>query len=132
LWLRRRRRRSDRRRAIGGKKTGHCVIAHKAARTAGFGAEIAAQLQEHAIAALLACIERVTGYGVVMPRPKLEMHDVSGTRGILEACDRVMAWGGEASCVELTEGSGRSCGEICITARIVCAESEQFRRSHQH
>lgn len=74
-------------------KTGRCVIVHEAARTAGFGAEIAAQLQERAITALLAPIERVTGYDVVMPMPKLEMRYIPSTRRILEACDRVMAWG---------------------------------------
>jgi pyruvate dehydrogenase E1 component beta subunit len=74
-------------------KTGRCVVVHEAARTAGFGAEIAAQLQERAITALLAPIERVTGYDVVMPMPKLEMQYLPGTRRILEACDRVMAWG---------------------------------------
>lgn len=74
-------------------KTGRCVIVHEAARTAGFGAEIAAQLQERAITALLAPIERVTGYDVVMPMPKLEMRYIPSPRRILEACDRVMAWG---------------------------------------
>ena len=34
-------------------KTGRCVIVHEAARTSGFGAEIAAQLAEHALDALL-------------------------------------------------------------------------------
>lgn len=74
-------------------KTGRCVVVHEAARTAGLGAEIAAQLQERAITALLAPIERVTGYDVVMPMPKLEMQYLPSTRRILEACDRVMAWG---------------------------------------
>jgi pyruvate dehydrogenase E1 component beta subunit len=74
-------------------KTGRCVVVHEAARTAGFGAEIAAQLQERAITALLAPIERVAGYDVVMPMPKLEMQYLPSTRRILEACDRVMAWG---------------------------------------
>ena len=35
----------------------------------------------------------LTGYDVVMPMPKLEMRYVPSTRRILEACDRVMAWG---------------------------------------
>jgi pyruvate dehydrogenase E1 component beta subunit len=74
-------------------KTGRCVIVHEAARTAGFGAEIAAQLQERAITALLAPIERVTGYDVVMPMQKLEMRYLPSSRRILEACDRVMLWG---------------------------------------
>ncbi|MFY8205737.1 MAG: alpha-ketoacid dehydrogenase subunit beta, partial [Arenimonas sp.] len=44
------------------KKTGRCVIVHEAPRTAGFGAEIAAQLAEKAMYDLVAPVERVTGY----------------------------------------------------------------------
>lgn len=74
-------------------KTGRCIIVHEAARTAGFGAEIAAALQERAITALLAPIERVTGYDVVTPMPKLERRFMPSTVRILEACERTMAWG---------------------------------------
>lgn len=74
-------------------KTGRCVIVHEAARTAGFGAEIAASLQERAITTLLAPIERVTGYDVVMPMPKLERRYMPSTARVLEACERVLAWG---------------------------------------
>lgn len=74
-------------------KTGRCVIVHEAARTAGFGAEIAAELQERAITALLAPIARVTGYDVVMPMPKLERRYMPSTARILEACEHVLAWG---------------------------------------
>lgn len=73
-------------------RTGRCVIVHEAARTAGLGAEIAALLAERAITALLAPVERVTGYDVVMPMPKLERQYMPSTRRILAACDRVLAW----------------------------------------
>jgi 2-oxoisovalerate dehydrogenase E1 component beta subunit len=73
-------------------KTGRCVIVHEAARTAGFGAEIAATLAERAITALLAPIERVSGYDVVMPLPRLERHYMPSVERILAACDRSLAW----------------------------------------
>jgi 2-oxoisovalerate dehydrogenase E1 component beta subunit len=73
-------------------KTGRCVIVHEAARTAGFGAEIAATLAERAITALLAPIERVTGCDVVMPLPRLERHYMPSVERILAACDRTLAW----------------------------------------
>jgi pyruvate dehydrogenase E1 component beta subunit len=44
-------------------KTGRCVIVHEAARTSGFGAEIAANIAEHGLYSLLAPVQRVTGYG---------------------------------------------------------------------
>jgi 2-oxoisovalerate dehydrogenase E1 component beta subunit len=73
-------------------RTGRCVIVHEAARTAGFGAEVAAVLCERALTSLLAPVERVTGYDVVMPLPKLEKHYIPSVRRILAACDRVLAW----------------------------------------
>lgn len=53
-------------------KTGRCVIVHEAALTAGFGAEIAAQLGEHGLMSLLAPISRVTGYDCIVPLPRME------------------------------------------------------------
>jgi pyruvate dehydrogenase E1 component beta subunit len=73
-------------------KTGRCVIVHEAARTAGFGAEIAAVLAEQAMTALLAPVERVTGYDVVMPLPKLEKKYIPSTDRILAACEHSLAW----------------------------------------
>jgi 2-oxoisovalerate dehydrogenase E1 component beta subunit len=72
-------------------KTGRCVIVHEAARTAGFGAELAALLAEHAMM-LLAPVERVTGYDVVMPLPRLERAYIPTSERILDACTRVLAW----------------------------------------
>ena len=55
-------------------KTGRCVIVHEAARTGGFGGEIAALLAERGLLKLTAPVLRVTGYDTVMPLPKLEGH----------------------------------------------------------
>jgi hypothetical protein len=41
-------------------KTGRCVIVHEAARTGGFGGEIAALIAERGLTSLLAPIARVT------------------------------------------------------------------------
>ncbi len=48
-------------------KTGRVVIVHEAPRTAGFGAEIAALIAEHAIYDLQGPVLRVTGYDVPYP-----------------------------------------------------------------
>lgn len=53
-------------------KTGRCVIVHEAARTGGFGAEIAAFIAERGLPSLLAPILRVTGYDAVVPMARLE------------------------------------------------------------
>ena len=49
------------------KKTGRVVIVHEAPRTAGFGAELAALIAEHAIFDLQGPVLRVTGYDVPYP-----------------------------------------------------------------
>ncbi len=52
-------------RSVG--KTGRCVIVHEAARTCGFGAELAALVQQHCFYDLEAPIERVTGWDTPYP-----------------------------------------------------------------
>jgi 2-oxoisovalerate dehydrogenase E1 component beta subunit len=49
------------------KKTGRCVIVHEATRTSGFGAELAALVQEHCFYSLEAPIVRVTGWDTPYP-----------------------------------------------------------------
>lgn len=71
-------------------KTGRCVIVHEAARTAGFGAEIAAEVAEHALYSLLAPIKRVTGYDVVIPLAKLEGQYLPSVERIVDAVRKVM------------------------------------------
>jgi 2-oxoisovalerate dehydrogenase E1 component beta subunit len=48
-------------------RTGRCVVVHEATRTSGFGAELAALVQEHAFYSLEAPVERVTGYDTPYP-----------------------------------------------------------------
>jgi len=49
------------------KKTGRCVIAHEATRTCGYGAELAALVQENCFYHLEAPIQRVTGFDTPYP-----------------------------------------------------------------
>jgi 2-oxoisovalerate dehydrogenase E1 component beta subunit len=49
------------------RKTGRCVIAHEATRTCGYGAELAALVQEHCFYHLEAPIVRVTGWDTPYP-----------------------------------------------------------------
>ena len=48
-------------------KTGRCIVAQEAPRTSGFGAELAAQIQEDCFYALETPIKRVTGWDTPYP-----------------------------------------------------------------
>ena len=73
------------------RKTGRCVIVHEAPRTAGFGAEIAARLAEHAMYDLVAPVERVTGYDTHIPLYRLEIKYLPGVERIVAAVKRTLA-----------------------------------------
>ena len=73
-------------------RTGRCVIVHEAARTAGFGAEVAARIAERGLLSLLAPIERVAGYDTVMPLLRLEQHYIPDEARILAAARRTLAY----------------------------------------
>jgi 2-oxoisovalerate dehydrogenase E1 component beta subunit len=49
------------------KKTGRCLVVHEATRTSGFGAELAALVQERCFYHLEAPVERVTGFDTPYP-----------------------------------------------------------------
>ena len=49
------------------KKTGRCLVVHEATRTSGFGAELAALVQERCFYHLEAPVERVTGWDTPYP-----------------------------------------------------------------
>jgi 2-oxoisovalerate dehydrogenase E1 component beta subunit len=70
-------------------KTGRCVIVHEAARTGGFGAEIAALIAERALLSLLAPPTRITGYDTVIPLPRLEQHYMPSIGRIVAATRKV-------------------------------------------
>jgi 2-oxoisovalerate dehydrogenase E1 component beta subunit len=73
-------------------KTGRCVIVHEAAKTAGFGAEIAARLAEQSMFDLKAPVERVTGYDTHIPLFRLEMKFLPSVEKILAAARRAMQY----------------------------------------
>ena len=73
-------------------RTGRCVIVHEAARTAGFGAEIAANLAERGLMSLFAPVARVTGYDTVMPLHQLEQVYMPSPETICAAIRKTMAY----------------------------------------
>ena len=74
-------------------RTGRCVIVTEAARTCSFASEIAAGLAEEGLLSLLAPVQRVTGYDVVVPLPRLEHHNLPGTARIVAAVKKTLAFG---------------------------------------
>ncbi|MBL8835207.1 MAG: alpha-ketoacid dehydrogenase subunit beta [Alphaproteobacteria bacterium] len=73
-------------------KTGRCVVAHEAPLTAGYGAEVAARLAEHALLNLIAPVVRVAGWDTVMPLPRLEHHYLPNAARIAAAARKVMTF----------------------------------------
>ena len=74
-------------------KTGRCVIVHEAARTGGFGAEIAAVIAERGLLSLLAPVSRVTGYDTIVPLPRLERHYMPSVARIVAAARKACKFG---------------------------------------
>ena len=74
-------------------KTGRCVIVHEAARTGGFGAEIAALIAERGLLSLLAPVIRVTGYDTIVPLPRLEQRYMPSVGRILTAARKLCQFG---------------------------------------
>jgi pyruvate dehydrogenase E1 component beta subunit len=70
------------------RKTGRAVVAHEAPRTCGFGAELAATIQEKAMLSLEAPILRVTGFDTPFPYT-LEQEYLPDPARILDALSRV-------------------------------------------
>ncbi|WP_288128943.1 alpha-ketoacid dehydrogenase subunit beta [Microbulbifer sp.] len=75
-------------------KTHRCVVIHEAARFAGLGAEIAAQIQEYAFDLLDAPVQRVTGYDTVMPYYQLEQIYLPGVERILAGARAALEYDG--------------------------------------
>jgi len=73
------------------KKTGRVVIVQEAPRTSGFGAELAATIQEKAILHLEAPILRVTGFDTPFPYT-LEHEYLPDADRVLDAVERVVGF----------------------------------------
>jgi pyruvate dehydrogenase E1 component beta subunit len=71
-------------------KTGRCVIVHEAVKTCGVGAEIAAELAEHALTSLLAPVQRVTAYDTIVPLYRLENQYLPSAARIVQTVQKVM------------------------------------------
>jgi 2-oxoisovalerate dehydrogenase E1 component beta subunit len=71
------------------KKTGRCMVVHEATRTSGFGAELAALVQERCFYHLEAPVERVTGFDTPYPH-SLEWAYFPGPVRIARAFEKIM------------------------------------------
>ena len=70
-------------------KTGRCMVVHEATRTSGFGAELAALVQERCFYHLEAPIARVTGFDTPYPH-SLEWAYFPGPVRIARAIEKIM------------------------------------------
>ncbi|KFD57188.1 hypothetical protein M513_02073, partial [Trichuris suis] len=73
------------------KKTGRLLIAHEAPLTMGFGAEIAASVQEHCFLHLESPVMRVTGWDTPFPH-SLEPHYLPDKERCLKALKRIISY----------------------------------------
>ena len=73
-------------------KTGRAVIVHEAPRTAGFGAELVALINERALLSLRGPVERVTGFDTIFPYSQLEHHYLPTRERVVAAVKRTMEY----------------------------------------
>jgi len=73
-------------------RTGRAVVVHEAAHSHGFGAEVAARLQDEEFHFLEAPVVRVTGYDTPYPPSRLESDWLPGVDRILNAIDRSLSY----------------------------------------
>ncbi|MEE8599827.1 alpha-ketoacid dehydrogenase subunit beta [Euzebya tangerina] len=66
-------------------RTGRLVVVHEAQTTAGFGAEVAARVQQHAFYSLEAPVQRVGGFDIPYPAAMLEEFFLPDVDRILDA-----------------------------------------------
>jgi len=72
-------------------KTGRAVVLHEAPRTAGFGAEIVAQIQEHCLYDLEAPVVRVTGWDTVFPLKRSEHHYLPSVERVIAGVEQALS-----------------------------------------
>jgi len=71
-------------------KAGRAVVVHEAPRTAGLGAEIVALINEHALLALEAPVQRVAGFDTIFPYAKLEQHYLPNRDRVVRAVRKTL------------------------------------------
>jgi pyruvate dehydrogenase E1 component beta subunit len=73
------------------RRTGRAIVVHEAHRFGGFGAEVAATVQEHCFHYLEAPVLRVTGLDIPYPPPKLEQYYLPDAEAILAAVEQLVS-----------------------------------------
>jgi 2-oxoisovalerate dehydrogenase E1 component beta subunit len=73
-------------------RTRRCVVVHEAPRLVGFGAEIAARVQERAFWHLEAPVLRATGFDTPYPPARLESKWLPGVDRVLDQVERALAY----------------------------------------
>ncbi len=71
-------------------KTGRAVVVHEAPKTNGFGAEIVAQINEHALMHLEAPVQRVCGFDTVFPLAHMEKLYLPNRDRVVAAAKKTM------------------------------------------
>lgn len=74
------------------KKTGRAVVVHEAPKMFGAGAEIVATINENCFLNLEAPVERVAGWDVNIPLPKLEKYYFADAERVDRAIEKVMTF----------------------------------------
>lgn len=72
------------------RKTGRCVVMHEGPRTLGFGAELAARIQEDLFYELEAPVLRATGFDTPYPPARLEKLWLPGPDRLMDCIERVL------------------------------------------
>jgi len=73
-------------------KTGRAVVVHEAPRTNGFGAEVVAQINEHALLQLEAPVQRVAGFDIVFPLAQNEKLYLPTRERVVKAVDTALSF----------------------------------------
>lgn len=72
------------------RRTGRCVVLHEGPRNVGFGAELAARIQEELFYELEAPVLRATGFDTPYPPARLERVWLPGPDRLLDCVERVL------------------------------------------
>lgn len=73
-------------------KTGRCIVVHEAPLTCGVGAEIMAQIAQHALFSLKAPPERVAGFDTIVPYARMEKKYIPSEKRIINAVLQLMEY----------------------------------------